>query len=785
MKISFNRHAERKRLQPAASIFFITDYIFDGWYCESDEEPYPVTSQTLLTSNITLRARWKNGKYIISFNANGGENAPSSITFNPGQSFTVPDQQPRRFGYTFEGWSTNAESTSGSYYPGKTVTPSSSMTLYAAWKSAGEITYGADEYRIYDCTFPERHIWYAFTPDETTSYFFRAAGEPDEKAVSVLSGKNSYLIPSRYITDASRIYAEFALTAGKTYYIQLDIVGVRGESGSLMIYKGHPVSYHMGSSNETDYCYDDQEDFRLRNGVTKAHTFQLNENYTGGSVSTISRTDSVQSWNTSSALTGTSYAPGSTQRFTRAVTLYPQWSKAAFGTLPTPSRSGYTFEGWYTAQTGGTRITSSMLAADYISSAPTLYAHWSANIQEITIRFNSNGGDQTYVPMVYEAGSNLSLPTPTRSGYTFDGWYTAETGGTRVTSSTPFNKDTVLWAHWTQDIVYITVSFDCNGGGQIFNPQKIPTGSIVSLPAPTRTGYKFMGWYTAQTGGTRVNDSTTFTADTTLWAHWSMDIVFVLISFDGNGNNQSFTTLSVESGASVPLPAPTRSGYTFDGWYTERTGGVKVTEETTFHQDTTLYAHWIFGTWESTPALDLPVLEEDCVILTWYSAVPAQAYSVYELGEDNTLLFKAKVTACRAEIRNILPGAHTYIVMPTQQNANGVWQYGKPSNQVTIQYAGNQPLTLPAALSRLEASAFEENNAIYEVKFTGNRVTAIGDYAFRNCKNLLKITIPDSVTSFGRGIFDGCGKLVVYCSEGSAAQAYCESNQLAYKLLPN
>lgn len=565
MKISFNRHAERKRLQPAASIFFITDYIFDGWYCESDEEPYPVTSQTLLTSNITLRARWKNGKYIISFNANSGENAPSSITFNPGQSFTVPDQQPRRFGYTFEGWSTNAESTSGSYYPGKTVTPSSSMTLYAAWKSAGEITYGADEYRIYDCTFPERHIWYAFTPDETTSYFFRAAGEPDEKAVSVLSGKNSYLIPSRYITDASRIYAEFALTAGKTYYIQLDIVGVRGESGSLMIYKGHPVSYHMGSSTETDYCYDDQEDFRLRNGVTRAHTFQLNENYTGGSVSTISRTNSVQSWNTSSALTGTSYAPGSTQRFTRTVTLYPQWSKASFGTLPTPSRSGYTF----------------------------------------------------------------------------------------------------------------------------------------------------------------------------------------------------------------------------DGWYTERTGGVKVTEETTFHQDTTLYAHWIFGTWESTPALDLPVLEEDCVILTWYSAVPAQAYSVYELGEDNTLLFKAKVTACRAEIRNILPGAHTYIVMPTQQNANGVWQYGKPSNQVTIQYAGNQPLTLPAALSRLEASAFEGNNAIYEVKFTGNRVTAIGDYAFRNCKNLLKITIPDSVTSFGRGIFDGCGKLVVYCSEGSAAQAYCESNQLAYKLLPN
>ena len=120
----------------------------------------------------------------------------------------------------------------------------------------------------------------------------------------------------------------------------------------------------------------------------------------------------------------------------------------AYGTLPTPTRTGYSFSGWYTAKTGGTKIVSSTMVGS--SAGSTLYAHWKAN--QYTVTFDSNGGTvSTKSKKVTYNSTYGTLPIPTRAGYTFDGWYTALTGGTKVTEDTVVTATAnhTLYARWS------------------------------------------------------------------------------------------------------------------------------------------------------------------------------------------------------------------------------------------------------------------------------------------------------------------------------------------------
>ena len=122
----------------------------------------------------------------------------------------------------------------------------------------------------------------------------------------------------------------------------------------------------------------------------------------------------------------------------------------AYGTLPTPTRMGYTFDGWYTALTGGTKIVSSTMVGS--SAGSTLYAHWKAN--QYTVTFEPNGGTVSTTSKTVTYGETYAsprvLPEPTYPGHTFDGWYTTKTGGTRVTEDTVVTatKDHTLYARW-------------------------------------------------------------------------------------------------------------------------------------------------------------------------------------------------------------------------------------------------------------------------------------------------------------------------------------------------
>ena len=127
-----------------------------------------------------------------------------------------------------------------------------------------------------------------------------------------------------------------------------------------------------------------------------------------------------------------------------------------YGPLPTPNRTGYSFDGWYTKEIGGTKVTETT----YVGTNPpaTLYAHWTA--KKYLVVFNANGGKinttngqvNTKTDTVTYGSKYYSLPTPTRTGgYNFDGWYTDQTNGTKVESDTTVTtaKDHILYAHWS------------------------------------------------------------------------------------------------------------------------------------------------------------------------------------------------------------------------------------------------------------------------------------------------------------------------------------------------
>ena len=119
-----------------------------------------------------------------------------------------------------------------------------------------------------------------------------------------------------------------------------------------------------------------------------------------------------------------------------------------YGKLPSPTRKGYTFKGWYTQSTQGTRIKASSKMKKTVDH--TLYARWSAN--KYKIKLNANGGKVSKKSYTKTYGKKYgTLPTPTKKGYTFEGWYTKKKGGNLITASSKVKvtKTTTLYAHWT------------------------------------------------------------------------------------------------------------------------------------------------------------------------------------------------------------------------------------------------------------------------------------------------------------------------------------------------
>jgi len=264
------------------------------------------------------------------------------------------------------------------------------------------------------------------------------------------------------------------------------------------------------------------------------------------------------------------------------------------GTLPTPTRSGHTFIGWFTAQTGGAQITANTIVP---SSTTTYWARWQQNV---TINLNANGGNVNPTSLSRAPGATMgTLPTPTRGGHAFVGWFTASTGGIQITESTIVPSGSVTyWARWTQNV---TITFGANGGSVNPTTRTLRIGEpIGTLPIPTRAGFVFVGWFdtSVTTGGTQIASTTVVpNRNTTYWARWARTI-----TFNANGGSVSPSSIDRVPGAPLgTLPTPTRSGFAFIGWFTTQTGGTQITAATnTPSNNTTYWARWgITITWNA------------------------------------------------------------------------------------------------------------------------------------------------------------------------------------------
>lgn len=192
-----------------------------------------------------------------------------------------------------------------------------------------------------------------------------------------------------------------------------------------------------------------------------------------------------------------------------------------FGTAPSVSMTTYT---QVTVTTGWSDYMSGKTPTDYFVPRTSRYAKIEKSGNELVLRrlrITFTGGGTYYAK--YNGGKLSSVPgTPgTRSGYTFSGWFTAKTGGTKVTTSYVFNDDTTVYSQWTANKYTVTLR---PGGGSV-SPTTVTVTydrAYGALPTPTRSGYTFKGWYTSSSGGTKVDGDTKVTkaGNHILYAQW-------------------------------------------------------------------------------------------------------------------------------------------------------------------------------------------------------------------------------------------------------------------------
>lgn len=267
-----------------------------------------------------------------------------------------------------------------------------------------------------------------------------------------------------------------------------------------------------------------------------------------------------------------------------------------------PTRTDYEFAGWFTAATGGTKIEDADKDTPFTVST-TLYAHW-----EPVVTFYGNGGlmidgtnEATEVERTTTNGK-LTVdrwPTPTRNGSAFLGWFTDPTAGTKVEPNAAhlFAGGDKLYAHWSS--IEYTIIFDRNDGSGSTMKRTTKDGKVADMPAnPVRDGYTFAGWHTAKEGGSEVTSSYPFGENTTVYAHWTKDIV---VTFDANGgkfaDGKTTVDITADKGGyfTEKWPAdPIYGGHVKLGWFDAPENGNEYTVNDKFTVDTPtkLYAQW-------------------------------------------------------------------------------------------------------------------------------------------------------------------------------------------------
>jgi len=450
---------------------------FNGWFTTPTGGSPVGATYGPHTGDIDFFAQWSPVLHNVTYEEHGGTTVPDA-TFVSGGTVTLP-AKPTRAGYSFDGWFT--AQTGGTEYGSTSTPPDGNLVVHAQWtRDPFTVTY--QEYggtTVSDSEFVSGGT--VTLPANPTR-----AGYTFDGWFTAQTGGTKYGSTSTPPDGNLVVHAQWTQISANTVF--------------SVTYQEH------GGTTVADATFVSGGTVTLPADPTRAgYTFDgwFTEETDGTKYnSTFSPTDENvvvhAQW---------TQIPFSVTFEEHGGTTVPNETFVSGGsvTLPAdPTRAGYTFNGWFTAQTGGTKYNSSFSPAD---GNLVVHAQWTQiPSNSFAVTFEEHGGT-TVSDATFVSGGSVTLPAdPTRAGYTFNGWFSAQTGGTKFNSSfSPSDGNLVVHAQWTQNP--FTVTFEEHGGSTVSDATFV-SGGTVTLPAdPTRAGYTFNGWFSAQTGGTKFNSS--------------------------------------------------------------------------------------------------------------------------------------------------------------------------------------------------------------------------------------------------------------------------------------
>lgn len=614
-------------------------YSFTGWALTQEEllsaDAIPDTvhlADVLVDRDMTLYAVWTAAKIVtVTFNPNGhGTTSVEYVNIDKGQSTQKPDDPTAFAGYSFLRWCETSEPCKTEFNFGTAI--EENITLYASWeKLTYNITYdlnGATGSHSNPLEYTVETASFAFE-NPTLSEGFDFIGWFYDKNLS-----NPATSIKKGTTGDKNIYAKWSVSTYTVTY-RAGSNG-SGEEPSAKEQYGTPIELAGRTMNREGYVQD---------GWSTSDEGSLEYQF-GQMYSEYKDIALYPHWVRAYTI---SYQPGDGEGITGEVAAGTKIIDVDFDlSSETFTRTGYTQDGWEDEN-------GNIVSSPYTENADiTLYPHWVP--ETYTITYVIDGVENAIDADAYTVEEAVTLATPTRAGYTFDGWYAnAQLTGDKVTGfvAGTYTGDQTFYAKWLE---IFTITYAAGEGEGEGITGEVATGTktegenaTLSSVGFARDGYTQIGWKTEDASAT-FDMGATYTTDAsvTLYPIWELETYNITYHNIEGATNPNPTTYTVED-LPITLNDPTKAGYTFEGWYIDAlfTGDPITGIETRLSEgDGDLYAKWELAPSAITVTASTEVFEYDgnehaatCsyegIIPVGYSITMTPTGSVQDVGDGD------------------------------------------------------------------------------------------------------------------------------------------------------